>query len=187
MIKTSIFTRSVIALAACLWVSLAFGQANNSSNWQTPGNQVVGGAVQMCINTAGNAVPCSTAVAGAAGFPNGATPVNAFATGTTAGATATLPAAAGKTTYVCGFHYEPGTATAAVTTNLTITNLLNGTFTSSVNSPATAATATAGPVVSQVFTPCLPANAVNTTLPVAGGSLGAGGVNQNVNAWGYQL
>lgn len=180
-------TKLGLILVACLWGSVAFGQANNDSQWQTPGNAIEPGIVQLCINTAGKAVPCQTAVQGAAGFPNGATPVNAFATGTTAGATATLPAAAGKTTYICGFHYEPGTATAAVTTTLTITNLLNGTFTSAVNSPATAATATAGPVVSQIFSPCLPASAVNTTLPVAGGALGAGGVNQNVNAWGYQL
>jgi hypothetical protein len=55
------FRKIAISLAACLWASLAFGQANNSSNWQTPGNQVVPGAVHMCINTAGQAVACSGA------------------------------------------------------------------------------------------------------------------------------
>ena len=42
--------RPILALTACLWASLAFGQANNSSVWQTPGNQTVGGAVQLCLN-----------------------------------------------------------------------------------------------------------------------------------------
>jgi hypothetical protein len=130
----------------------------------------------------------STPAAGTvgAGYPPGATPVNASATGTTAGTTATLPAAAGKFTYICGFHVETGTATAAVTINVTVTGLTGGTFTSSANAPVTATTATAGPIISQVFTPCIPSSAVNTGLAVAAGSLGAGGVNQNVNAWGFQ-
>jgi hypothetical protein len=119
------------------------------------------------------------------GYPQGATPLIGTATGTTAGATATLAGATGRVTFLCGFHYEPGTATAAVTTSLTTTGLSSNLATA-VNSAATAATATAGPIVSQIFSPCLPASAPNTAITVVAGALGAGGTNQNVNAWGYQ-
>lgn len=172
-------------LAALLWASCAFGQANKDSQWPTPGNGVVGSAVQLCINTAGNAVPCSTAVAGAAGYPNGATPVQNSATGTTAGATATLPAAAGKFTYLCGFTVSPGSATTAITISITTTGLASN-QTLSVGAPATAAGTTGANVMPPPFTPCLPSSAVNTAITVVAGALGAGGVNQAVNAWGYQ-
>lgn len=156
-----------------------------------------GGAKAQTIDctgpTSGNCVPVVQIApptrigvgSGNAGFPLNSTPTTAFATGTTAGATATLAANATKFNYICGFHYEAGTATAAVTTTLTITGLQGGTFTTSVNSPATAATATAGPIASQVFTPCIPSSLINTAIAVVAGALGAGGVNQAVNAWGY--
>ena len=65
----------LVALVACLWASSALGQANNSNTWATPGNQTVGGYVQMCINAQSLAVPCSSAAAGSAGgYPTGATP-----------------------------------------------------------------------------------------------------------------
>jgi hypothetical protein len=140
-----------LALTACLWASLAFGQA----------------------------IPADSSSQRFAVF-------NA-ATGTTAGATATLPAVQGKITYICGFHVETGTATAAIPVTITVTGLAGGTFTTSANAPVTSATATAGPIVSQVFTPCLAASAPNITIVVAAGALGAGGVNQDVNAWGYQF
>ncbi len=120
-----------------------------------------------------------------AGYPPGATPVANGATGTTAGTSAVLPAAAGKFTYLCGLHVEVGSATAAIPVTITTSNT-NFAFISSANAPVTAATATAGPIVSQVFTPCVPTLVVNSTLPVSASALGAGGVNQNVNAWGFQ-
>jgi hypothetical protein len=36
------------------------------------------------------------------------------------------------------------------------------------------------------FTPCISANAPNTTIPVSVPSLGAGNTNTTVSAWGYQ-
>lgn len=149
------------------------------------------GFTTVCINaTAANPFPTTQgavpAGSGTAGYPPGATPVQNSATGTTAGATATLPASAsGQFTYLCGLHVEAGTATAAVTVNVTTTGL-GSNFATAVNSPATAATATAGPVVSQVFTPCLKSSATNTAITVSASALGAGGVNQDVNAWGFQ-
>lgn len=47
-----------VLLAALLWASCAFGQANNSNTWQTPGNQTVGGSVQMSV-TGSQALPLS--------------------------------------------------------------------------------------------------------------------------------
>lgn len=105
------------------------------------------------------------------------------ATGTTAGATATLPAAAGKLTYICGFSASAGSAATAITISITLTAL--ATFVYTVGAPVTAV-GTTGNTVSQTFTPCLPASAVNTTITVAAGALGASGVGQTVNAYGYQ-
>jgi hypothetical protein len=161
----------------CVLIPATAGSAN-----LTPGCSPVTSTNPLPVNQTTPATPG----AGNTGFPLGATPVQAFATGTTAGTTATLPAALGKFTYLCWLHVEVGSATAAIPVNVTASNLQSGTFTSSANAPVTAATATAGPIINQVFTPCLPASAVNTTIPVAAGALGAGGVNQLVNAGGYQ-
>jgi hypothetical protein len=119
-----------------------------------------------------------------AGYPPGATPITASATGTTAGATATLAAAAGKFTYICGLSVAPGSATAPITINTTVTGP-STTFTESVGAPITAA-GTTGVAFTRNFTPCVPGSAVNTAIAVAAGALGTGGVNQDVNAWGFQ-
>lgn len=118
-----------------------------------------------------------------AGYPPGATPVSNAATGTTAGTTATLPAAAGKFTYICGFSVSPGSATTAITINIVMTAA--STFTLAVGAPVTAV-GTTGLNQTQTFSPCVPGSAVNTTITVAAGALGTGGVNQDVNAWGFQ-
>lgn len=108
----------------------------------------------------------------------------AAAVGTTAGTTATLAAAVGKTTYICGFSVAPGSASTAITVNVTMTGAAS-TFTYSVGAPVTAVGVT-GAVLTQNFSPCISASAPNTGIAVAAGALGTGGVNQDVNAWGYQ-
>ena len=105
------------------------------------------------------------------------------ATGTTAGATATLPAAVGKLTYICGFSASAGSATTAITISATLTALATMVYT--LGAPVTAV-GTTGPTIFQTFTPCLPASAPNTSITVAMGALGTGGVGQTVQAWGYQ-
>ena len=122
--------------------------------------------------------------AGLAGFPSISTPITASATGTTAGATATLSASASRFTYLCGFSVAPGSATTAITINVTVTGIAN-TFTESVGAPATAVGVT-GVSFQRTFTPCIPSSAVNSGIAVAAGALGAGGVSQDVNAWGFQ-
>lgn len=170
-----------LVLSAC---HLAPAFAQNEFN--APGNQTVGAAVQMCLNANNQAIPCSTPPQGTlgAGYPAGATPVTASATGTTAGTTATLAAASGKFTYICGATVSPGSATAAITLSVTITGITN-TFTQAVGAPVTAAGTTGAPLLFAFF-PCIPSSAVNTGIAVAASALGTGGVNQDVNAYGYQ-
>lgn len=110
--------------------------------------------------------------------------ITAVATGTTAGTTATLAAALGKVTYICGFSVSPGSATAAITITITTTGLTNN-YSANVGAPVTAVGVT-GLKQTENFNPCLPANAPNTGIAVVAGALGAGGVNQAVTAWGYQ-
>src|SRR6266567_5537557 len=57
------------------------------------------------------------------------TPITASTTGNTSAITATLPAVAGKTTYICGFYFTGTNATAANTaTMVTITGTIGGTM-----------------------------------------------------------
>lgn len=99
-------------------------------------------------------------------------------TGTTGAVTGTLAAAAGRTTFICGFDVSVIGGTAAVGP-ITITGLIGGTFTYQFSSLA------AGNTLSRTFTPCIPASAVNTaivTTTTADGTASA----VDVNSWGYQ-
>lgn len=182
MIKRLLLS-GALALAAG---GVAHAQANNSNTWATPGNQTVGGAVQLCPRASdGLAVPCSSAAAGAgtagAGFPPGATAVVASQSGTTTGFTTTLPGVAGKFTYLCGYSIQ-ATATAAVA--------LSGVgFTGLTSATAMMEAVAASPAIathSLTFAPCLPASAVNTGIGFVAGAAGLGGV-VGVVLWGYQL
>jgi hypothetical protein len=99
-------------------------------------------------------------------------------------ATATLPAVAGKITYICGFAATGGGATAAAVVNLTVTNVVGGTQTYTYG--AQLGVGVPDPPLVVQFAPCLSANASNTTIVVSMPSLGAGNTNAAVNAWGYQ-
>jgi hypothetical protein len=176
--------RTLFALLAMgALVAIAWAQANNSNTWQTPGNQTVGGVVQMCLNGTSLAVPCNSGAAGAAGFPGGATPVTASNSGTTAAVTATIPAVAGKTAYLCGF-VDDAVATAATAVVGTITGLSGGTFTY-VQQVGTL-TGTGNYHYQINYSPCLAASAVNTQIQLVSGAPGAGGV-QGVMLWGFYL
>jgi hypothetical protein len=170
-----------LALPACLWASLAFGQANNDSNYQTPGNAVIGSSVQMCINTSGRAVPCATGVAGAAGYPNGATPITGNTAGTTGAVVGTLAAAVGKFTYICGFHVDAIGGTASIGP-VTLAGIVGS---SMVFQGASTAAGGAG-IPWQGFAPCLPSSAVNTAITVTTTADGTA-TAVNVNLWGFQF
>lgn len=114
-------------------------------------------------------------------YPTGATPITASATGTTAATAATLAAVSGKTTYICGFTIT-ATATAAVAGAATVT----GTKTGTLNFIQSVGAATLGQVLSQNFSPPIPASANNTAIVITSLAAGTGG-STAVSAWGYQL
>jgi hypothetical protein len=116
------------------------------------------------------------------------TPITASATGTTGATTATLPAVAGKTTYICGFQFMGTNATAAnPATNVTITGTISGTLNFGYPTLAAGAGVANTPPVGEVFTPCIQASAINTAIVVNGPALGAGATLTTVSAWGFQL
>ena len=174
-----------IAVLALIAATLgAFGQANNSSTWQTPGNQTVPGHVLMGVNAAGIAVPN---LAGAAGYPPGVTPITAVFTGAdTASATATLAATAGVTNYICGFNITGLGATAATIVSPTLSGVESGnTFTYTGAFTFSLGAAVADAPVSFTFSPCQAANAVNTAIVVTVPGA-AGNTNLSINVSGYR-
>lgn len=115
-------------------------------------------------------------------YPAGAIPVTASAVGTTAATVATLPAVAGKTTYIVGFSIR-AVATAAVAGNAVV----SGTVTGSLNfTQFSQAVATGLVPVEEFFGYPIPASAPNTTIVVTSAAPGVGGVI-SVTVWGYQL
>ena len=111
--------------------------------------------------------------------------VGVFAGANTAGATATLPAAVGKTTYVCGFTIAGLGATAATTVVATIATLVGG-VTASISYVYPIGAAVASTPINIQLTLCMPANAINTalTLTVPGA---AGNTATQITVHGYQL
>jgi hypothetical protein len=189
----------LLPLALLLFASLpAMAQSPNTDTYfYTPGGGGVNGGLGMCLNSSNKAVPCnaagvppspvslppfpSNATTGVAANPVTATSGNVAA----ATATATLPAAAGKTTYICGFSITSAGSTGAAVVSATLSNTVTGTLTFTYTTIAGATLANPSLIVP--FNPCVPANAANTTIPLVLPSLGAGNTNAAVNAWGYQL
>jgi hypothetical protein len=100
----------------------------------------------------------------------------------TGAVTVTLPGAAAKTTYLCGFEVD-ASATALSTPADTVTGGIDGTLNYFHNAPAVATIGVA--LAPHYFSPCVPANAVNTQMQVTAGAAGTGG-NTALTAWGYQ-
>lgn len=107
--------------------------------------------------------------------------ITASQTGTTGATTATLAAVSNRTTYVCGFTITSD-ATAALAGTATVTGTITGTMSYIQNVGG----ATAAGILTQSFTPCIPASAVNTGIAINSVAAGTGG-NTAVTAWGYQL
>lgn len=117
--------------------------------------------------------------------PAGATIINASSGNVAAAAAvATLPAVAGKTTYVTGFEVTLAGATAASVVTVTVTGLAGASLAYTVAVPAGAALGGQPLVVS--FPSPLPASAPNTAIVVTCPSAGAGNTNATVNAHGFQ-
>jgi hypothetical protein len=117
---------------------------------------------------------------GGAGAPVSATSGNVA----NAAATATLPAAVGKTTVLDGFAVTGLGATAAATLDVTITGPVN-TIHYAFTVPAGVATE-AFPLTVELPTP-IPAAAANTAVVVNLPAFGAGNTNASVSAHGRQV
>lgn len=115
-------------------------------------------------------------------YPAGSTPITISGTGTTAATTATLATGGSVTTHICGFSIRAN-ATAAATANSTVTGTITGTLN---YTQWTAPLASGIGITEQIFSPCIPASAVNTSIAVISAAPGAGGV-VSVTAWGYTL
>lgn len=168
-----------IALITQTATTTAVVQLNEGYLAPTPASGPPTGTVtadQGTPNSAGNAWP----VIPTALYPDGATPITASATGTTAATTATLAGTSGKTTYACGFSITSG-ATGATQAAATVTGTITGTLNFIEKVPAL-------PDISELketFSPCVPASATNTAIVVHSAAAGSGGVVA-VSAWGYQ-
>ncbi len=117
--------------------------------------------------------------AGLVGYPPGSAAITGNATGSTGAVVGTLAAAAAKTTYICGFSVSAigGTATVGPIT-------IAGTITSSLVYQL--ASTASGNLLTQGFSPCIPASAVNTAITITTTADGtASGVD--VNSWGFQF
>jgi hypothetical protein len=115
-------------------------------------------------------------------YPVGALPITASATGTTAATTATLAASVSLKTYICWMSIRAN-ATAAITTNSTVTGTVSGTLNFM---QWTAPLASGIGLTEMVFNPCIPSSAINTAIAVISAPPGAGGL-VSVAAGGYQL
>lgn len=118
--------------------------------------------------------------------PTGAaeTELAAAATGAAAIITATLAAAAGKTTYIAGFSVDGLGATAASVIEVVVSGLLGGSIRRKLSIPAGATVALSSPLEVS-FTRPIPASAVNTAIVVTVPSFGAGNTSAIVQANGF--
>jgi hypothetical protein len=177
-------------LAAVLVAGFSPAMAQVTPSWPVGGlaSQRAPGYVELCVNSAGQAVPvamCDQAPnvtgpnrvatpeqranvvalspnSGATNpFPSNATPTTAVGVGTTGAVTATMAATPGKTNWVCSVQVSAigGTATVGP---ITVTGLKGGnTLTYQVASTA------AGNFLIIPFQPCFPASAANTAIAAA--------------------
>jgi hypothetical protein len=182
-------SRLLICAVLCIPALPALAQ-NSDTYFGTPGGGGVNGAVGMCLNTSNKAVPCSAAnvspnAVGNTSYPFNpvtatlATPITGNAAGVAGAVVGTLAAAAGKTTYICGFDIQAIGATAAVGP-ITIAGVTGSSLVYQGSD-----TVAGGTVANERFNPCIPASAVNAPITITT-TASAGATAVNVNSWGYQ-
>lgn len=119
-------------------------------------------------------------------YPYGATAITA-ASGKVAAATAeaTLPAVAGKTTFISGFSITGSGATDGLPVIVTVTGTISGTL--SYIYVAAAGVLVANTPLHVRFNPPIPGSAVNTAIVVSCPTLGAGNTHNSAVASGYTI
>lgn len=112
-------------------------------------------------------------------YPWGSIPIIGVGVGSTGAVVGTLAAATGRLTYICGFDVSAIGGTAAVGP-FVVAGLNGGSMTYQASSSAAG-----GIVLREIFIPCIPASAVNTTIT---GTTTADGTATavDVNMWGFQ-
>lgn len=151
-----------------------------NNNIALVGKNALGFYVPLAIDSKGALITTAEAA-------DGGTPVIA-SSGTVAAATAaaSLPGAAGKTTYITGFTATAGGATAGANVSVTISGLAGGGTPDYIYTAPTGA-AVPGPVLNVTFNPPLAASGPNTAIVVTMPTLGAGNLAAAVTATGFQL
>lgn len=118
-------------------------------------------------------------------YPPGAIAViDSTSTADTASQTATLPASPSRLTHICGWTVTGLGATALSNVVVTVATLQGNKTLNYAYAMPVGATVIAAPVGDN-YTPCLPANAVNTAVVVTVPGA-AGNTNTNIAVWGYQ-
>jgi hypothetical protein len=168
--------------------------SSNSPGVTPYGQAVMAGSLPVVVASDQTGIPIK-GVAGAVPVPfalntqypinsvtTSPTPVTASATGTSAATAATLAATASVTNFVCGF-----TITADATALATGTATLSGTVNGSLSYLQTITAITNGTsILTQTFSPCIPASAAATAITITSAPAGTGG-NTIANIWGYRL
>ncbi len=175
--------RRLLGLLLLLWLASPAAAQNVNLNCLTGTTQ---GQYWQPASSA-NPCPVTATISGgtitatySSQYPSGATAETASATGTTGATTATLATSSTKTTFICGFSIRAN-ATAAATGNATVT----GTITGTLNFTQWTAPLASGLGISEmIFSPCVPASAVNTAIAVVSAAPGTNGI-VSVTAWGY--
>lgn len=108
------------------------------------------------------------------------TGITGNATGTTGAVVGTLAAAASVTTFICGFNVQAIGGTAAIGP-VTVAGLIGSSQVYQASS-----TAAGGKVAGEIFSPCIPASAVNTAITITTTADGTA-TAVDVNSWGYRL
>lgn len=151
-----------------------------AQNYWACGRNSVTGSLTWC--PAGSQYPYPTSSVQA---PANSTNVLAGASPSTGNTqdTVTLTPSSTTTAWICGFTATIGGNTAGQRNVITVSGVLGGTqsYVVAVQIGSNLTT-----TQQQVFSPCIPATAVNTPIVVTSPSAGAGNGNQALVAWGYQ-
>lgn len=135
----------------------------------------------MRIRSALIALLLSSVMAVAQGImPPGAAQISGNAAGTTGAVVGTLAAAAGRTTYICGFNVQAIGGTAAVGP-ITVAGLVGSSQVYQGSSSAAG-----GTIAKEAFNPCLPASSSNVAITITTTADGTA-TAVNVNSWGFQF
>lgn len=164
-------------------VTSATGLAQGSTTSGQTGSMIMGAVttVTPSYTTAQTAYASLDVKGNLRAVLGGGVPETVSATGTTGATAATLATSASTTTYICGFSIRAN-ANAAATGNATVAGTITGTMNFT---QWTAPSASGLGITEEVFTPCIPASAANTTIVVTSAAPSTGGV-VSVSAWGYQ-